>query len=49
MEMGCSPVQEGERGERVEEEVEERVKMKMQGMMGREMEANGELLLEKLL
>lgn len=49
VEMGCPPVQEGVRGERVEEEVEERVKMKMQVMMEREMEANGELLLEKLL
>lgn len=49
VEMGCLPAQEGVRGERVEEEVVERVKMKMQGMMEREVEANGELLLEKLL
>lgn len=48
-EMGCPPAQEGVRGEKVEEEVVEKVKMKMQGMMEREVEANGELLLEKLL
>lgn len=49
VEMGYLPAREGVRGERAEEEVVERVKMKMQGMMGREVEAKVEQLLEKLL
>lgn len=49
VEMGCPPAQEGVRGERVEEEVVERVKTKMQGMTEREVEVIVELLLDKLL
>lgn len=49
VEMGYLPARAGARGERAEEEVVERVKMKMEGMMGREVEAKMELLLEKLL
>lgn len=49
VEMGCLPAQEGVRGERVAEEGVEKVKMKMQGMTEREVEANVELLLESLL
>lgn len=49
VEISCPPAQEGVRGEKVEEEEGEKVKMKMQGMRGKEVEANGELLLEKPL
>lgn len=49
VEMGCPPALEGVRGEREVEEGVEMVKMMMQGMTEREMEANVDLLLEKLL
>lgn len=49
LEKGCPLAQEGVREEKVEEEVVEKAKMKMQGMMETVVEANEELLLERFL